>query len=74
VNLDWSDVTGAARYDLQVSRTNTFTTTVANPTALTASQFTTTSLPKADLFSRARAFDSAGNPGTWSAVRGFRVN
>jgi len=74
VNFDWSDVTGAARYELQVSTSNTFSTTVVNQTALTASQFSTTSLPKADLFWRARAFDSAGNPGAWSAVRGFRVN
>ena len=74
VNFDWSDVTGAARYQLQVSTSSTFSTTVANQTALTASQFSTTSLPKADLFWRARAMDPAGNPGAWSAVRGFRVN
>jgi hypothetical protein len=73
VNFDWSDVTGAARYGLQVSTSNTFSTTVVNQTALTASQFSTTSLPKADLFWRARAFDSPGNPGAWSAARGFRV-
>ena len=73
VNFDWSNVTGAARYELQVSTSNTFSTTVVNRTALTASQFSTTSLPKADLFWRTRAFDSAGNSGTWSAVRGFRV-
>lgn len=74
VNLDWSDVTGAARYELQVSTSSTFSTTVVSQTALTASQFSTTTLPKADLFWRARALDSAGNPGTWSAVGGFRVN
>jgi hypothetical protein len=63
VNLDWSDVTGASRYALEVSRSNTFSTTVVNQTALTASQLSTTSLPKADLFWRVRGFDSAGNPG-----------
>ena len=72
VTFDWSDVTGAAGYTLQVSRSSAFSSTVLNQ-GTTASQFTTSTLPKADLFWRVRAVDSAASPGAWSAVRGFRV-
>jgi len=69
----WSDVSGAASYTIQVSTSSSFSSTVVNQT-LTATQFSTASLPKANLFWRARANDAAGNPGTWAAPLSFRVN
>jgi len=73
VTFDWSDVANAASYRIQVSTSSTFSSTVVDQ-PVTASQFSTSSLPKADLFWRVRANDAGGNPGAWSSVRGFRVN
>jgi hypothetical protein len=73
ISFDWSDVSGAASYTIQVSTSSSFTTTKVNA-AVTPSQFSTSSLPKADYFWRARANSSGGTAGTWSSVRSFRVN
>jgi hypothetical protein len=73
ITFDWSDVSNAASYTIQISTSSSFTSTVVNQT-VPASQFATSSLPKADLFWRVRANDAAGNPGAWSAARAFRVN
>ena len=73
VSFDWSDVSGAASYTIQVSTSSSFSSTVINQ-VVTASQFATSSLPSATLYWRVRANDGAGNPGTWSSARSFRVN
>jgi hypothetical protein len=73
VKFDWSDVSGAASYTIQISTSSTFSSTVVTQT-VTASQFVTSSLPKADFFWRVRANDPSSNPGAWSTSRGFRVN
>ena len=72
VSFDWSDVSGAASYTIQVSSTSAFSTTAVDQ-VVTLSQFATSSLPIADLFWRARANDAGGNPGAWSTVRSIRV-
>ena len=72
VAFDWSDVTGAASYTIQVSTSSTFGTTVVNQT-VGVSAFSSATLPAATLFWRARGNDTAGNAGTWSASRSFRV-
>jgi hypothetical protein len=72
VPFDWTDVSGAASYVIQVSSSNTFPSTVLNQT-VTPSQFATSTLPASDLFWRVRANDSAGSPGAWSTVLGFRI-
>jgi hypothetical protein len=73
VTFEWSDVANAASYTIQISTSSGFSSTVVNQT-VSASQFSTSSLPKADLFWRVRANSSDGSPGAWSSVRGFRVN
>src|SRR5262249_18922557 len=72
VPFDWSDVSGAASYTIQVSTSSTFTTTVVNQSAA-ASTFATTTLPVANLFRRARAVGATGTAGNWSVVRSLRV-
>lgn len=41
--LDWSDITSALKYRLQVSAVNTFVTTIVDDSSLTASQYNVTS-------------------------------
>lgn len=72
VPFDWSDVSGAASYRIQVSRSSTFSTTVLDR-VVAASQLSTSTLPKADLNWRVRAIDAGGTAGAWSATRPFRV-
>jgi hypothetical protein len=72
-SFDWSDVSGAASYTIQISTSSTFASTVVNQ-GVTASQFATAALPKATLYWRVRATDAAGTAGTWSAALSFRVN
>jgi hypothetical protein len=72
VAFDWSDVSGAASYTIQVSASSAFGTTVVNQT-VTPSAFATTTLPVATLFWRARANSSTGSAGNWSATRSLRV-
>ncbi len=72
-SFNWSDISGAASYTIQVSTSSSFSSTVVNQT-VTATQFATSSLPKATLFWRVRANDAAGNPGTWANALSFRVN
>jgi hypothetical protein len=72
VTFDWSNVTNAASYTLQVSSTNAFTTTVLERT-VTASQVAAALTATGDRFWRVRAHRADGSAGTWSAVRNFRV-
>lgn len=72
VNFDWSDVSGAATYTLQVSTSSSLSPLVVNQT-LTPSQYSTSTLPTSDLWFRVRANDSSGTAGPWSTTRRFRV-
>ena len=71
VTLDWSDVTGAASYILQVDDANTFSTPLVVNQTTTASQFTAGSLANRQHWWRVRAVSSSGTMGAWSAVRSF---
>jgi hypothetical protein len=73
VTFDWTDVSNAASYTIQVSMSSTFSSTIVNQT-VSESQFASSSLPKANLFWRVRANTSGGTPGSWSSTRGLRVN
>ena len=73
VRFDWSDVAGAASYTIQVSTSSAFSTLALNQVVST-SQLATASLPTARLFWRVRAVDGGGGTGSWSVVRGFRIN
>ncbi len=70
--FDWTDVTGAAGYTIAIDDQDTF----ASPTVLrtvTTSTFSTSALPAARMWFRARALDAAGVPGAWSGARRFEV-
>jgi hypothetical protein len=69
VSFDWNDVTGAAGYTIQIDDSSSFSAPLVLSQNTTASQFATTAVPSARVWWRVRANDSAGNPGSWSAVR-----
>lgn len=73
VTFDWSDVTGAASYTIQIDDSSSFPTPFIVNQNTAASQFNSSTLPTATMWWRVRANDSAGNPGAWSAVRRFEV-
>jgi hypothetical protein len=72
VVFDWSDVTGAAGYTIAIDDQESF----SSPTRLvnvTASTYSTRTLPDTRLWFRCRALDASGSPGAWSAIRRFEV-
>ncbi|MCS7313163.1 MAG: endopeptidase, partial [Acidobacteria bacterium] len=70
--LDWSDVTGATSYDVQVCSDSACATVVRSQTGLTASQWTVSPAlsPATTYYWRARAVNSCG-AGGWSATWSF---
>jgi len=73
--LDWSDVTNASGYDVQVATDATFGTIVAENTTLTASNWTVNPPLNANTtyFWRARGKDACG-VGTWAAGSSFTTD
>ncbi|MDX6562686.1 MAG: hypothetical protein QOD65_2500, partial [Gaiellales bacterium] len=71
VAFDWTDVGGAASYQLQVDDSSAFSAPLVVDQAVTASQFTAPTLNVVQLWWRVRAISSAGAAGTWSSVRRF---
>jgi hypothetical protein len=69
VRFDWSDVTGGARYVLEIDDADTFTAPLVASATVTASEATVGSLPARQLWWRVRAQNSAGTFGPYSAVR-----
>jgi hypothetical protein len=70
--FDWSDVTGAAGYTIAIDDQQAF----SSPTVLqtvTASTFSTSTLPAARMWFRVRALDASGTAGAWSGSRRFEV-
>jgi hypothetical protein len=72
ITFDWTDVTGAATYTIQIDDQDSFTSPIVNQ-AVTTSQFSSSTLPTETMWFRARASDASGNPGAWSAIRRFEV-
>jgi len=72
ITFDWTDVSGAASYTIQIDDSDTFTSPLVNQNT-TVSQFTTNTLPTIRMWFRVRANSSSGTPGSWSAVRRFEV-
>jgi subtilisin family serine protease len=70
--MSWNAVTGAATYEIQISRVNTFGTVEFGRTGLTARSIRVSPQlgSRAAYFWRVRAVNAAGT-GPWSAVRGF---
>ena len=73
INFDWSDVTGAASYMIQIDDTDTFAAPLMLSQSVAASQHVASAIPASRPFWRVRAVDTAGNLGAWSAVRTLRV-
>ncbi len=72
ITFDWTDVSGAASYTIQIDDSDTFTSPLVNQNT-TVSQFTTSTLPTIRMWFRVRANSSSGTPGNWSAARRFEV-
>jgi hypothetical protein len=72
INFDWSDVSGAANYTIQISDQTSFSPLIVNQT-LSTSQFSSSTLPIKTMWWRVRANDSSGKAGNWSAARRFEV-
>lgn len=73
VSFDWSDVLGAASYEIQISGANDFSSLAVDRT-VTASQFSISTLSSSNSYWRVRAKDASGNPGAWSTTLRFTVN
>ena len=74
ITFDWSDVTGAASYQLQVDQESGFAAPfVLDRSGLTASHFPTSTLPSGKYRWRARAIGSTGTQGPWSSSRRLEV-
>jgi hypothetical protein len=70
--LDWSDVSGATSYEVQVDNTSTISSPfVANPTTTGSQATLAAGLPAQTLWWRVRARNSSGVFGPFSAVRRF---
>ena len=72
ITFDWTDVTGAASYTIQIDDQDSFSSPVVDQT-VTTSQFSSSTLPTATMWFRARANEASGAPGAWSAIRRFEV-
>jgi hypothetical protein len=72
ITFDWSDVSGAANYTIQISDQDSFSPLIVNQN-VSASQFSTSSLPTKTMWWRVRANDASGKAGAWSAARRFEV-
>jgi hypothetical protein len=72
ITFDWSDVSGAASYTIQIDDSDTFSSPLVNQNT-TASQFTTNTIPTTKMWWRVRANSASGTPGSWSSARRFEV-
>jgi hypothetical protein len=72
ITFDWTDVSGAASYTIQIDDSDTFTSPIVSQNT-TVSQFTTSTLPTIRMWWRVRANSASGTPGSWSAARRFEV-
>jgi hypothetical protein len=73
ITFDWTDVSGAATYTIQIDDSDTFSVPLIVEQNVTTSQFSSSTLPTKTMWFRARANDASGNPGSWSAIRRFEV-
>jgi FG-GAP-like repeat/FG-GAP repeat len=73
VTFDWTDVTAATAYRIQIDDSNNFSAPLAVDRVVTASQFTTSTPLNVGLrhWWRVRGINAAGTAGPWSSVRRF---
>src|SRR6185295_725586 len=72
ITFDWSDVAGATSYTLQIDNNQTISAPFVLEQTVTASTFSTSTLPTQTMWWRVRA-NGAGGPGTFSGTRRFEV-
>jgi hypothetical protein len=72
IAFDWSDVTGASSYTIQIDDRENFGSPVVNQ-SVTSSSYSTSTLPVTRMWFRVRAVDAAGVAGAWSGSRRFEV-
>lgn len=73
ITFDWTDVSGAAGYTIQIDDSDTFAAPQIVSQNTTVSQFTTNTLPTTRMWWRVRANSASGTPGSWSPARRFEV-
>ena len=73
--LDWKDVLGVQRYQLQVSKSSSFKGRVVDESDITSSEFTpaTSLAANTTWYWRVRAYNGLGQVSAWSSVRSFRT-
>ena len=72
VAFDWSDVTGAASYEIQVDDSAAFAAPLVVDQMVTPSAFTAGGFAGVQHSWRVRGINSAGTAGAWSSVRTFQ--
>ena len=73
ITFDWTDVTNAASYELQIDDRKEFSAPLIADKTVTTSQISIAGLPTTTMFWRVRAISSSGSPGPWSGVRRFEI-
>lgn len=73
ITFDWTDVSAALSYNIQIDDSSSFTTPLVLSQTVTVSRFTTGSLPVQRLWWRVRGINSAGVAGAFSAARRFQA-
>jgi hypothetical protein len=71
VTLDWSDVSAAASYQIQIDDSSSFPAPRVADQTVAVSQFTAASLAIRQHWWRVRGINSAGTAGAWSSTRSF---
>lgn len=71
ITFQWSEVTGAAAYSLQIRNARASAGRVVVSEKVAGPRFTAGALPAQPLWWRVRAVDASGAPGPWSAARRF---
>jgi hypothetical protein len=71
VTLDWTDVSAATSYRIQIDDSSDFSAPRVVDQTVTASQFTAPTLAARRHWWRVRGINSAGTAGAWSSVRRF---
>ena len=73
VAFDWSDVSGAVSYRVQIDNSSTISSPFIVNQTVTASQFVAPTLAAGQYWWRAQAINSAGTAGPFSSVRRFTI-
>jgi hypothetical protein len=73
ITFDWTDVSNAASYELQIDDRNTFPSPLIADKTVAVSQVAVAGLPTTTMFWRVRAIASSGAAGPWSTVRRFEI-